>query len=137
MIEKLQLRDAVYRLEDTIREIRNRFADDQGRVDEIAFEESKADPLLALAGPLDEPIAGKEPLPGVVQLATEIINRCVAELVGSECTSPNALNVASLELRFPHLRHATRPADRRAHWCPQRPGDLNNQGPDPPRRRLR
>ena len=43
MTEKLQLRDAVYRLEDTIREIRNRFADDQGRVDEIAFEEGKAD----------------------------------------------------------------------------------------------
>ena len=41
MTEKLQLRDAVYRLEDTIREIRNRYADDRGRVDEIAFEESK------------------------------------------------------------------------------------------------
>jgi hypothetical protein len=52
MTEKLQLRDAVYRLEDTIREIRSRFADDQGRVDEIAFEEGKADPLLALAVPL-------------------------------------------------------------------------------------
>ena len=84
MTEKLQLRDAVYRLEDTIREIRNRFADDQGRVDEIAFEENKADPLLALAVPLVEQIAEREPLPGVVQLATEIINRCVAELVGSE-----------------------------------------------------
>ena len=85
MTEKLQLRDAVYRLEDTIREIRNRFADNQGRVDEIAFEESKADPLLALAVPLVEQIAEREPLlPGVVQLATEIINRCVAELVGSQ-----------------------------------------------------
>jgi len=84
MTEKLQLRDAVYRLEDTIREIRNRFADDQGRVDEIAFEESEADPLLALAVPLVEQIAEKAPLTGVVQLATEIINRCVAELVGSE-----------------------------------------------------
>jgi len=31
MTEKLQLRDAVYRLEDTIREIRDRFADNQGR----------------------------------------------------------------------------------------------------------
>ena len=81
MTEKLQLRDAVYRLEDTIREVRNRFADNQGRVDEIAFEESKADPLLALAVPL---VAERAPLPGVVQLATEIINRCVAELVGSE-----------------------------------------------------
>jgi len=84
MIEKLQLRDAVYRLEDSIREIRNQFADDQGRVDEIAFEEGKADPLLALAVPLVEQIAERAPLPGVVQLATEIINRCVAELVGSE-----------------------------------------------------
>lgn len=84
MTEKLQLRDAVYRLEDTIREIRNRFADDQGRVDEIAFEESKADPLLALAVPLVEQSAERAPLPGVVQLTTEIINRCVAELVGSE-----------------------------------------------------
>src|SRR5262245_60861387 len=88
MAEKLQLRDAVYRLEDTIREIRNRFADDQGRVDEIAFEESKADPLLALAVPLVEQIAERAPLPGVVQLATEIINRCVAELVGSDVASP-------------------------------------------------
>jgi hypothetical protein len=43
MTEKLQLRDAVYRLEDTTCEIRGRFADDQGRVDEIAFEESEAD----------------------------------------------------------------------------------------------
>jgi hypothetical protein len=65
MTEQLQLRDAVYRLEDTIREIRNRFADDQGRVDEIAFEESKADPLLALAVPLVEQIAERAPLPGV------------------------------------------------------------------------
>jgi hypothetical protein len=81
MTEKLQLRDAVYRLEDTIREIRNRFADDQGRVDEIAFEESEADPLLALAVPLVEQIAERAPLPGVVQLATEIINRCVADQV--------------------------------------------------------
>ena len=52
MTEKLQLRDAVYMLEDTIREIRNRFVDDQGRVDEIAFGESKADPLFALAVPV-------------------------------------------------------------------------------------
>ena len=50
--EILQLRDAVYMLEDTIREIRNRFVDDQGRVDEIAFGESKADPLFALAVPV-------------------------------------------------------------------------------------
>ena len=57
MTEKLQLRDAVYRLEDSIREIRNQFADDQGSVDEIAFEEGKADPLLALAVPLVEQIA--------------------------------------------------------------------------------
>jgi hypothetical protein len=47
MTEKLQLRDAVYMLEDTIREIRNRFVDDRGRVDEIAFGESKADPVRA------------------------------------------------------------------------------------------
>ena len=66
MTEKLQLRDAVYRLEDTIREIRNRFEDDQGRVDEIAFEEREADPLLELAVPLVEQIAEKAPLPGVV-----------------------------------------------------------------------
>ena len=64
MTEKLQLRDAVYRLEDTISEIRNRFADDQGRVDEIAFEESKSDPLLALAVPLVEQIAERARCPG-------------------------------------------------------------------------
>ena len=48
--------------------------DDQGRVDEIAFEESKADPLLALAVPLVEQIAERAPLPGVVQLATELLS---------------------------------------------------------------
>ena len=69
MIEKLQLRDAVYRLEDSIREIRNQFADDQGSVDEIAFEEGKADPLLALAVPLVEQIAERAPLPGVVPVS--------------------------------------------------------------------
>ena len=40
--------------------------------------------MLALAVPLVEQIAEKAPLTGVVQLATEMINRCVAELVGSE-----------------------------------------------------
>src|SRR5262249_59830871 len=41
MAEKLQLRDAVYSLGDTLPEIRDRFADDQGTVYETASDASQ------------------------------------------------------------------------------------------------
>ena len=98
MTEKLQLRDAVYRLEDTIREIRNRFADDQGRVDEIAFEEGKADPLLALAVPLVLPRRRGQRLGRCSRLRSPtigMIGRCAWAPSGHAAAPPNSVMLSA------------------------------------------